>query len=346
MFRFFYRNKYMKLKSYYKYFSIFIFVAVQAVTVDVCLGQDSFEIDDTYTEANVITPDDSSPQHHTIHVEEDVDWVRFYALADERYEIKAYSLTPEMDAIIELYEPDGVTKIVEKDNPAYPNVDEALDWYCTVEGVYYVKVGHASPQDWAEGAEYDLLIHDPSLFSLPEYLTGRVLSGGGKAIANAVIKLTGSEDSGSGISLNDGSFLASVKEGSYTVSVIANGYQSTSKTGVAVPGSVNFALNTFPVAIDDFTETTRGGTVSGNVLVNDLDEDNDTLTAVLDTGVAHGTLNLDATGQFTYTHNGGNDKQDNFTYHASDGRANSSPATVTISIDHVPLTFLMLLMKK
>jgi VCBS repeat-containing protein len=83
--------------------------------------------------------------------------------------------------------------------------------------------------------------------------------------------------------------------------------------------------------------------VSG-VLYNDFDTDvvtgkpigNAGLTAVLDSGPAHGTLNLNANGSFTYTPDGsqGQNENDGFTYHAVDGDGNSSNvAKVNIHIE-------------
>ncbi len=62
------------------------------------------------------------------------------------------------------------------------------------------------------------------------------------------------------------------------------------------------------------------------------------LTAVLSTAPAHGTLNLSANGSFTYTATNNYTGADSFTYQASDGVSNSSPATVAISVvTEVPL---------
>ena len=62
------------------------------------------------------------------------------------------------------------------------------------------------------------------------------------------------------------------------------------------------------------------------VLANDTDPDGDPLTAVLVTGPSHGTLTLNANGSFTYTPAANFTGTDSFTYRASDGTLNSSPA--------------------
>ncbi|MBP8303469.1 MAG: tandem-95 repeat protein [Phycisphaerae bacterium] len=68
------------------------------------------------------------------------------------------------------------------------------------------------------------------------------------------------------------------------------------------------------------------------VLANDTDNDGDPLTAVLDTGVANGALTFNADGSFTYTPSANWSGSDSFTYHATDGKVDSLPATVTITV--------------
>lgn len=69
-----------------------------------------------------------------------------------------------------------------------------------------------------------------------------------------------------------------------------------------------------------------------SVLSNDTDEDIDPLTAVKLTDPAHGTVALAADGTFTYTPAAGFSGADSFTYAASDGQAQSGPATVSLSV--------------
>lgn len=68
------------------------------------------------------------------------------------------------------------------------------------------------------------------------------------------------------------------------------------------------------------------------VLGNDLDNNEDAITAVIDTSVQHGTLSFNSDGSFTYTPENGFIGDDTFTYHANDGQVNSSTATVTITV--------------
>jgi len=74
------------------------------------------------------------------------------------------------------------------------------------------------------------------------------------------------------------------------------------------------------------------------VLGNDGDPDGDALTAVLVTGVSHGTLSLNAAGTFSYTPAAGFVGLDSFSYAASDGTLQSAPATVTVDVTSVTPT--------
>ena len=97
-----------------------------------------------------------------------------------------------------------------------------------------------------------------------------------------------------------------------------------------------------PFANDDSATVTRGGVVEeladGNqsVLDNDFDLENDELTAVLSSGVKHGSLELREDGTFRYVHDGGNKDSDSFEYRAFDGTRHSRRARVDIEIEAVP----------
>ena len=71
------------------------------------------------------------------------------------------------------------------------------------------------------------------------------------------------------------------------------------------------------------------------MLGNDTDVDGDTLTAVLVSGPAHGTLTLNADGSFTYTPDANYNGSDSFTYKANDGSADSNVATVSLTVSAV-----------
>jgi VCBS repeat-containing protein len=109
-----------------------------------------------------------------------------------------------------------------------------------------------------------------------------------------------------------------------------------------------------PDAVDDSPACGVDGLVSvtGNVLGNDTDPDNDVLTVTAvnntvidfdDNGVEHiqlanGTLDIKADGSYTYTYTGGalpvgEEATDSFTYTISDGNGGEDTATVDLCID-------------
>src|SRR5262249_46391942 len=94
------------------------------------------------------------------------------------------------------------------------------------------------------------------------------------------------------------------------------------------PVAVN---NTYTTA-EDTAKTTTSTT---GVLSNDTDPENNSLTAILDSAPAHGTLTFNANGTFTYTPAANFNGTDTFTYHASDGQLSSKLATVTITVTPV-----------
>lgn len=96
--------------------------------------------------------------------------------------------------------------------------------------------------------------------------------------------------------------------------------------------------NTPPVAVNDSysTNDTSLTVTAPGVLGNDTDVDGNSLTAVLVSGPAHGTLTLYSNGAFTYTPAANYNGPDSFTYKANDGAANSNLATVSITAVNDP----------
>ena len=95
------------------------------------------------------------------------------------------------------------------------------------------------------------------------------------------------------------------------------------------------ASNDPPVAADDAWAVREDETLtvgSPGVLANDIDEDGDDLSALLESGPQNGTLNLMMDGSFTYEPNPDYSGPDSFSYRASDGASNSEPAQVAITV--------------
>jgi hypothetical protein len=104
----------------------------------------------------------------------------------------------------------------------------------------------------------------------------------------------------------------------------------------AIPITVT-AVDDPPAAVADTYSVVATDTLTvpaPGVLGNDTDVDAapGSLSAVLVANAAHGTVNLGATGGFTYTPAAGYAGPDSFTYRASDGVASSNPVTVSITV--------------
>ncbi|MBF2003220.1 MAG: cadherin-like domain-containing protein [Synechococcales cyanobacterium M58_A2018_015] len=97
--------------------------------------------------------------------------------------------------------------------------------------------------------------------------------------------------------------------------------------------------NRAPVANPDSYSATAGTVLTiaaTGVLANDSDPDGNPLTAALVTAPSNGTLTLNRDGSFSYSPNAGFSGSDQFTYQANDGTANSSPATVNLTVTAAP----------
>ena len=79
---------------------------------------DDYENDNRhgYKSARVIVVDDSEPQHHNFDKAGDVDWVKFYVLANTFYGIEVLDTGSKCNPIIELYDSDGTTLLRKESN--------------------------------------------------------------------------------------------------------------------------------------------------------------------------------------------------------------------------------------
>lgn len=90
--------------------------------------------------------------------------------------------------------------------------------------------------------------------------------------------------------------------------------------------------NSAPVALEDRYTVAPGNILRGNVLLNDIDGDGDTLATVLVSTTTKGTLVLNSNGTFDYSPNSTFNGSDSFTYRADDGDLESALTTVTIDL--------------
>ncbi|SIO40542.1 PKD domain-containing protein [Chitinophaga niabensis] len=206
--------------------------------------------------------------------------------------------------------------------------------------VYTITVENLGPSD-AQG----FIIADNQPGQLENYTWNAATTGNGVTI---------SPSSGTGNTINclgtipfaPGNKIVITLEGFVRAGVtggatITNSASVTASAGVTdpVPGNNNASVtgivqNNPPVANNDQYTTVRDVAVSGNVLTNDTDPENDPLTVTTTpfTPPAHGVLVLNANGTFTYTPSPGYTGTDVFVYTVCDNKGGCSQGTVTISV--------------
>jgi len=119
-------------------------------------------------------------------------------------------------------------------------------------------------------------------------------------------------------------------------------YTATDGIATTAPITVSLtvsAVNDAPVAAaDSFTtaEDTPLVVAAPGVLANDSDTEGSTLSAVVVSLPAHGSLTLNPDGSFTYSPAANYNGPDGFTYRASDGSLTSGVTTVSFTVTAVP----------
>lgn len=111
---------------------------------------------------------------------------------------------------------------------------------------------------------------------------------------------------------------------------IDDGMGGTDSATVTITvNEVNFG----PDANHDYFDAAQNETISGNVLDNDMDPDDDALSVSIVHDVRNGTLDLTADGSFVYTPDAAFSGEERFTYELSDGKGGTDRATVRITVD-------------
>ncbi len=115
---------------------------------------------------------------------------------------------------------------------------------------------------------------------------------------------------------------------------------ATGEGNVAVVSiNVGIPANSVPVASPDLVSTrvdTPRVITPGELVGNDTDADGETLTPYVVSDPAHGTLELNTGGTWTYTPDAGFTGIDSFYYTAFDGFADSTPTLVTVQVAGQP----------
>lgn len=118
----------------------------------------------------------------------------------------------------------------------------------------------------------------------------------------------------------------------------AVGGQSEGIYAVTVGRSTTAGLNRPPIAVDDILVVTQDIPKTFTVLTNDSDPDGDPIDVFRTTQPSHGTVVHNGNKTLTYTPDPGYAGPDSFTYSINDGRGGTAVATVTITVEPLPVT--------
>jgi len=192
---------------------------------DGAMTSDVFENDDKAGSATVVLVDESDLQPHTFHDPADTDWAKFFALSGQVYKIRTANPAAVCDPVIELFDVDGMTLLKTRNNRG-PGSEEALDWRCESDGVYYIKILDANPNIFGMTIQYGLEIYRPHL-SDAGAIIGKVTDASGNPLSGARIKTS---NGSANLSQSDGGYLIKSPPGSFTLIAEADGYGRYEKT--------------------------------------------------------------------------------------------------------------------
>jgi len=230
-------------------------------TVDQSMGADRYESDDSYLEATVIQLNGAVAQRHNFHDAGDQDWVKFYAIGGEVYEVKISDVGSRADVVIELYDTDGTSLLKGPWSFGFEGEGELMDWTCAADGIYYVMIRQLNSNIYGADTGYDLEIYRPIgpgagwvQGMINDFVTGL-------PVADVQVSTSGH---GSAISLTNGAYVMADEAGTYTVTAEKFGYSLGSYTGVPV---------------NEFGVTTR------NFVLTPADSDNDGISDAIENSI-------------------------------------------------------------
>ncbi len=105
---------------------------------------DDYEPDSYFTEATPI-PTNGTVLTRTFHIVADKDWVTFYASAGRTYTVTTLNLSADVDTVLQLYDLDGKTLLLENDDYLLLSEASQIVWMAPQDGWYFARVAHFDP---------------------------------------------------------------------------------------------------------------------------------------------------------------------------------------------------------
>ncbi len=127
-------------------------------TVQVCpTDMDEWEIDDTPASANLINTD-GTPQARSFDMAGDQDWVKFNAVAGQKYVLQTENVGGYADTVLYLYDTDGTTLLEYNDDFEGLNWASRIEWTAPADGTYYALVTHWDKYAYGCETKYTLSV--------------------------------------------------------------------------------------------------------------------------------------------------------------------------------------------
>ena len=179
----------MKIMATLKYGLIAVFILAYS-QMSAFAFQDLSEPDDRLEQAHLILVGDKVRHQHTLHSWDDVDWFKFYAVAEISYEIIARYVGSDIDVVLELYDMQGNPLLTKPQDERFEGEGEMISWQASSDGFYAVKVSDNLPESeqCRQNSQYELRVArtDAPIFS--GVITGSVIDAlSGKPIDGAIL---------------------------------------------------------------------------------------------------------------------------------------------------------------
>jgi VCBS repeat-containing protein len=134
-------------------------------------------------------------------------------------------------------------------------------------------------------------------------------------------------------------------DGTFTYVPVANYHGSDSFTFVVNDGTTDSAAASVTITVDSVNDAPVANSLDFTTPLNSeldgaltgSDVDGDTLTFAVGEQAAHGMVTVNSDGTFSYVPDTNYHGNDSFTYVVNDGTVDSVPATVTITVNSVPM---------
>jgi len=188
---------------------------------------DTYEPDDTWETASVITVNNQSPdqivtgdftwiQLHDFSKPDDKDWMIFSGNEGETYKVSVNTTAVMCNPQIYIYACDGESLLEEKDSFQYGR-NEFVEFVGGYDGVYYIKIQQKHPEVHGEDTEYEITLNQP-IATFTGYLFGYIQP------PTPYVKISTSSDT-EALSLPNGWFFIPHNAGTYTLEALGTGFE-------------------------------------------------------------------------------------------------------------------------